>query len=170
MKNKTRASFFLLSACICIAPAFAGDRINSQVFQLRLAVPEMPNVAAPVDYDKMDLFRVDLATGKTNQQVLYVERKTLLDQNDIKGTKVVLSKPSGQPEISITFTDQGRKHFAEVTRQNIGKQLAIIIAGHVYCAPVIRTEISTGKAEVSGSFSQQEAKDLSRQINEALKK
>jgi preprotein translocase subunit SecD len=102
--------------------------------------------------------------------MLDVDRAILLDQNDIKVTKVVVNKASGQPEIAVTFTEGGRKHFADVTRQNIGKRLAIIIDKQVYSAPVIRTEIPGGKAELSGHFSQREAEDLSKKINRALRK
>jgi len=57
-----------------------------------------------------------------------------------------------------------------MTRRNVGKRLAIIIDGQVYSAPVIRTEISGGKAEISGNFSEQEAKDLAKKMSEAVAK
>lgn len=117
----------------------------------------------------MNLREVNSATGRTGPEVLYVERNILLDQNDLEPTRVVTSKSSGQPVIDVRFTEQGRQRFAEITRQNIDRRLAIIIDGEVYSAPIIRTEITGGKAEISGNFTQGEAEALSRRINAALK-
>jgi SecDF, P1 head subdomain len=142
---------------------------HQPVFQMRLAVPATPDSAPPVGWEKMELSRVNQSTGQTNQEVLYVGPRVLLDQRDIEATHVTSSQTSGRPEIAVTFTEQGRQHFAEVTRESIGKRLAIIINGQIYSAPVIRTEISGGKAQITGDFTAQEAKDLSNQINEALR-
>jgi SecD/SecF fusion protein len=167
---KTKFSLFLLWVGLCMTTAVVGDRTDASVFQMRRAVAAAPDTAPPAGYDRMELLHGNEASGQTHRQILYVDRAILIDQSDVKAAKVVTSKVSGRPEIAITFTEQGRRHFGEVTRQNIGKQLAIIIAGRVYAAPVIRTEIPDGKAIVSGSFTQREAKDLSREINRALRK
>jgi SecD/SecF fusion protein len=76
----------------------------------------------------------------------------------------------GHPQIEITFSEEGRKRFAEITRQKLGQRLAILIDGQLYCAPTVKTEIAGGKAEISGSFSKQEANALAAKIIQAIKK
>ena len=75
---------------------------------------------------------------------------------------------SGHSRIEITFSDEGRKKFAEVTREKIGQRLAIVIDGQLYSAPTIRTEIPGGKAEISGNFSKEEANVLAAKIIQAI--
>jgi preprotein translocase subunit SecD len=146
----------------------AAGPTNSPIFQMRLVIDsEMPQAGAS---ERFDVIRVDKATTRTNHEILYVEKTILLDQNDLQDTSVVTSELSGAPQIDITFTDEGRKHFAEVTRQNIGRRLAVIIGGQLYCAPVIQAELSGGRGVITGNFSEQEAKKLSNKINKAIKK
>jgi preprotein translocase subunit SecD len=99
--------------------------------------------------------------------VLNIEQTVLLDQTALKS-----AKPStdalGQSVIDIIFTKSGTKRFAEVTRSNIHKRLAIIINGQVCEVAIIQTEISDGVAQISGGFSKQEVKYLAGKINDAL--
>ncbi len=160
---------YLLGFYLLLATAAAASSTNSPLFQIRLAFSAVPDTAPPPNCDKMILRKTNPVTGGTAIEVLYVQHKVLLDQNDLQTTRVVNSESSGRPVIDVTFTEQGRQRFAEITRQNINGRLAIIINGEVYSAPVIRTEIPGGKAEISGNFTQEQAEDLSRKINEALK-
>ncbi len=165
--NNKKCTLLALTACLFTMTALAGST-NSSIFQMRLVVDsETPPAATS---DKFDVIQVDRATGRTNHEVLYVEKTVLLDQNHLQGTTVVTSQASGAPQIHITFNDEGRKHFAEVTRQNIGRRLAVIIGGQLYCAPVIQAEISGGRGVITGNFTKQEAKNLSKKINNAIKK
>lgn len=66
----------------------------------------------------------------------------------------------GQPNVQLQFDKEGAKVFDKVTFQNVGKQLAIVLDGRVYSAPVIRDRIPNGQAVISGNFSPQEASDL----------
>ncbi|MBP7275018.1 MAG: protein translocase subunit SecD [Kiritimatiellae bacterium] len=77
----------------------------------------------------------------------------------------------GRPKIALQFTSEGRRRFAQVTRDYSpqgdknrnsadGRQLAIILDGQLRSAPELRTEISDGRAEITGSFSQIEARQL----------
>jgi len=105
----------------------------------------------------------------TGKETLPVLKKVLIDQKDLKSVRV--SKDQlGHPQIEIRFTDEGKKRFADVTRDSIGKRLAIVIGGRLYSAPKIMTEISGGRAMISGSFSEQEAKELADRITQSLKK
>ncbi len=106
----------------------------------------------------------------TAEETLYVQRKVLLDQTGVKSASVTKDPVAGHPVIEVRLTDQGRERFAEVTRQNINRRLAIIIDGRLYSAPRIMQEIPGGVAQISGDFSEDEARDLARRISEAVAK
>ena len=55
-----------------------------------------------------------------------------------------------------------------LTKENLNKRLAIVLDGHLYSAPVIRSEISEGKAQITGSFTEEEARELAAKINNAI--
>ena len=101
--------------------------------------------------------------------VLNIQKKVLLDQTALESAKSA-TDAFGQPVIHITFTKLGAKRFADVTRQYIQKRLAILIDGQVCQAPVIRSEISGGMAQITGGFTKQETEDLAKKINDALAK
>jgi preprotein translocase subunit SecD len=88
----------------------------------------------------------------------------------LKSASVITNQPAGKPRLQITFTDAGAKQLAEVTHQNIGKRLAIIIDGRLYSAPTIKSEIRGGQAEITGNFSETEAQDLAAKINQSVTK
>lgn len=67
----------------------------------------------------------------------------------------------GQREIILQFNTKGGKDFAELTRNNVDRQLAIILDNKLYSAPVIKGPIPGGRATISGSFSQEECKTIS---------
>lgn len=71
-----------------------------------------------------------------------------------------------QHTVEFELTSEGRDKFAQITRENTGRQLAILIDGKIRSAPSINEPITGGRARISGSFSQQEAKDLALIIKE----
>lgn len=66
----------------------------------------------------------------------------------------------GQPYVGFTLSAEGSRAFAKVTRENIGRRLAIVLDGKIKSAPRIETEIPSGQGRITGRFSQQEASDL----------
>ncbi|MFH1846917.1 MAG: protein translocase subunit SecD [Candidatus Omnitrophota bacterium] len=67
----------------------------------------------------------------------------------------------GQPYVSLELNKDGARIFADLTSRNIGRRLAVVLDGEVNTAPVIREAIPSGRAQISGNFSIQEAKDIS---------
>ena len=128
-------------------------------FQLQLVLDE------PGD----DAETVTNLTGGNISETLYVQKAPLLDYNSIASAVVRTNEVTGSAEIEVEFSDQGREQFAKVTKENINKRLAIVLGGQVYSAPVIRSEIAGGKAQITGKFSQEEAEELAARINEAIK-
>lgn len=70
------------------------------------------------------------------------------------------SSQFGEPNVSLSFSQKGSQTFAKLTGDNVGKRLAIVLDGVVQSAPVIRERIPSGRAQISGNFSSDEAKDL----------
>jgi preprotein translocase subunit SecD len=98
-----------------------------------------------------------------SEQKVYLHNKAVLTNAHIASAKVTKSVVD-RPEILIVFTKEGRATFAKVTRENINKPLAIIVDNELICAPIIRTEITGGKASITGSFTEEEANRIAKGI------
>jgi preprotein translocase subunit SecD len=132
------------------------------------SLPSVLQIRSVLDGPSADSEQMPLVS-KTGKEVFNVRKTVLLDQSAVMSA-TVHDDPLGQPQIEIKLNDEGRKRFAEVSRQNLGKRLAIVIDGQLYCAPVIRAEITGGKAEITGGFTEREAKDLAKKITDKLTK
>ncbi len=89
-----------------------------------------------------------------------LKAKTLMTGASIEKAEVRISDRFGEPHVAITFNSQGAKDFDRITAENVKKRLAIILDDVVYSAPVIQERISGGNAQITGSFSDEDAKDL----------
>jgi protein-export membrane protein SecD len=67
--------------------------------------------------------------------------------------------------VELTFDDTGAKLFAEITKANVGKQVAIFLDGVPISSPTVNEEITLGKAVISGSFTVQEARTMVGRLN-----
>jgi preprotein translocase subunit SecD len=70
-----------------------------------------------------------------------------------------------EPIVSIEFNDEGSKLFEQITKEQIGKTVAIFLDGTPISTPVVREAISGGKAQISGNFTPSEAKQLVGRLN-----
>ena len=68
-------------------------------------------------------------------------------------------------QVGVDFNDKGKNLFAEITRAHVGEQLAIVLDGVLLSAPVIQEEIRDGKAQITGDFTPEEARELVRNLN-----
>jgi SecD/SecF fusion protein len=75
----------------------------------------------------------------------------------------------GEPEIEFTLSSDGGTKFADVTRNNIGRQLAIILDGEINSAPEIQGPIETGNGVITGHFTDQEAFALANVLQNPLR-
>ena len=71
----------------------------------------------------------------------------------------------GEPQINFEMKPEGAIEFTRITRENVGKQLAIVLDGKVQTAPVIRTEIPGGTGSISGNYTVEEAKRTATLLN-----
>jgi hypothetical protein len=132
---------------------------SSSVFQMRLV-----SHTAARDTDAMVLSTTNQETGKVFRETLHVQKKTLLDHSAM-ATALVTTNALGGRQIEFTLTETGKEQFAKLTRENIGRRLAIIVDGQVLSAPTINSEISDGQGQISGNFTEDEAKNLAAKIN-----
>ncbi len=92
-------------------------------------------------------------------------KPTELTGRFLKKAVLDFNQTTFQPEISLELTDEGAKIFGELTQKNIGKRLAIYLDGAPISTPVVREEITGGKAQITGTFTPQSAKDLVGRLN-----
>lgn len=92
--------------------------------------------------------------------------KTKLSGKDLKSSQVAFSNTGGVgPQVQLSFTPEGSKLFADITKRNIGKPLAIVLDNQLVEAPNVNQQILNGDAVISGSFTTETAKNLSIQLN-----
>ncbi|MDR1632083.1 MAG: protein translocase subunit SecDF [Dysgonamonadaceae bacterium] len=70
------------------------------------------------------------------------------------------SQHTNAAEVSMRMNSEGAKKWARLTKENIGRCVAIVLDDQVYSAPVVNSEIPNGQSNISGHFTQEEAKDL----------
>ena len=66
----------------------------------------------------------------------------------------------GNPVVSMAMNTEGARKWATLTKQNIGRGIAIVLDGYVYSAPRVNDEISGGRSEISGNFTVEDTQDL----------
>ena len=87
--------------------------------------------------------------------------KAPLDGSSVTDARVSYnSQNGGNPTVSMSMNAEGANTWARLTKDNIGKQIAIVLDGTVYSYPVVNTEITGGNSEISGNFDIEEATDL----------
>jgi SecD/SecF fusion protein len=103
---------------------------------------------------------VDRQTGRVTTFPVLLQKNTLMTGEALKTARVEIGGRYGQPSVGLTFNDRGARLFERITRDNVGRQLAIILDDIVQSAPVIEEPISGGNAQINGNFSAAEAHDL----------
>jgi len=104
-----------------------------------------------------------LKEGKTDVRLKL--GPTLMTGDKLQKAQVVYSNETGSPSISFTLAGDGKKKFGDITSANVNKQLAIVLDYVVESAPNIQTAITDGKGEITGKFTDKEAKDLAIVLN-----
>jgi len=100
-------------------------------------------------------------TRDDKKEPLLVEEEVVMTGDMLVDATTEFSQQGfGQPYVSLELDDEGADIFADVTGTNIGRRLAIVLDNEVYTAPSIRERIPSGRAQITGSFSVQEAKDI----------
>ncbi len=107
-----------------------------------------------------------LSKRTVEQYPQFKYKATGLTGKNLKSASVVFqSQGLGEPQISIRFDEEGTKLFAELTKNNLSKTIAILLDGEIISAPTVQSEITNGEAVITGKFTLQEAKKLAQNLN-----
>ena len=103
--------------------------------------------------------------GKVNLDVGPQFVSTELTGRYLKRASLEFDQTTREPKVSLQFDDTGTKLFAEITKNNVGKMVAIYLDGAPISTPVVREEIPNGQAVISGNFTPVEGKQLVGRLN-----
>jgi preprotein translocase subunit SecD len=128
------------------------DRADAQA-AVQGRVPEGDELVYQRRFDKQ---------SKEERRVPYVvQKRALLTGAELTRADVAADPNSpGNWQVAIEFTPNGTRVFGEITEQNVGRLLAIILDGNLYSAPRINERIPGGRAVITGQFTVDDARDL----------
>ena len=117
-----------------------------------MGIPELDEILIKEDINK--------ATGERTKEEFLVKKRAVLTGDTLTGAEVRFDSQYNEPYVAITFNNEGAKIFHQVTRENVQKRLAIVLDGKIFSAPVIQDAIAGGRAQITGRFTTEEARDL----------
>jgi preprotein translocase subunit SecD len=103
---------------------------------------------------------VDSQTGRTQKTPYLLKKRTSLTGKYVTDARVKLDSQYGKSYVSLEFNNKGARIFENITGENIEKRLGIVLDDNVYSAPVIKDKIPGGRAQITGRFTTDEARDL----------
>ncbi|MDR2016138.1 MAG: protein translocase subunit SecD, partial [Burkholderiales bacterium] len=108
-------------------------------------------------------FGSDLFNERNGYPVL-VKRQVVLTGDRINDAQPGFTNDTNQPSVSVNLDSVGARIFKDVTRENVGKRMAILLVernqSEVITAPVIKEEIGGGRVQISGAMTTREANDI----------
>ena len=102
---------------------------------------------------------VDKDTGREYRIPYLVKKRVMLTGDVLSDARVSIGQ-FNDPYVSIEFDAKGGREFERITSENVKKRMAVVLDNTIYSAPVIQERISGGRAQITGTFSTQEANDL----------
>jgi SecD/SecF fusion protein len=150
-------------------------RLDFRLVHPTLTPDTSPNGEIPPGYEVKSLEEGDRANGETAVREVFVKRIPAMTGESVANA-FSRNDEYGKPEIIIVFTNEGRKRFAELTRdiaaegQQAGHPcaLAIVLDGKLYSAPLVHEEIDSDQARITGNFTDREALSLANVLNNPL--
>jgi len=124
------------------------------------SVEEAVKGAIPAGREILYQVSIDPKTGRKTKLPYLLKKRSLLTGEYLTDARVQIDSQYNEPYVSLSFNARGARLFERITGDNIEKRLAIVLDNHVYSAPVIRDKISGGRAQISGRFTDDEARDL----------
>jgi preprotein translocase subunit SecD len=102
---------------------------------------------------------IDKDTGVEFRMPYVVKKRVMLTGDVLSDARVAIGQ-FNDPYVSITFDSKGGQEFERITGENVKKRMAVVLDSTIYSAPVIQERISGGRAQITGTFTTQEANDL----------
>ena len=145
----------------CIGYATVGDTAKVNRY---LAMPRIAELF-PVEFRPMWSVK-PIGTSENVYELVAIKASSRDGQAPLDGSSVTDARVSydnqrsGHPTVSMSMNAEGANVWAHLTKDNIGKQIAIVLDGTVYSYPTVNGEITGGNSEISGNFDVEEATDL----------
>ncbi|MFA4996233.1 MAG: protein translocase subunit SecD [Patescibacteria group bacterium] len=100
-------------------------------------------------------------------------KKTDLNGRQLKSAEYTFQNSSqsnlqSEPVVTIKFDNVGKEKFAELTKRNVQKQIAVVLDNKIVTAPTVQTELTNGEAIITGSNNIKEAQELAQRLNEGM--
>jgi len=139
-------------------------------------VTDVEKATAMIGQTPLLEFKVEAPAGTPQKATVDKEGKVTLDAGPqfvsteltgryLQKASLEFDQTTREPRVSLQFDDTGTKLFAQITKENIGKMVAIYLDGAPISIPVVREEIPNGQAVISGSFTPTEGKLLVGRLN-----
>ncbi len=108
---------------------------------------------------------IDPEAGQLAYQLIAIKAsdrsgRAPLEGDVITDARADFGQYSASANVSMRMNAEGAKTWARLTKENIGREIAIVLDNYVYSFPTVNTEITGGSSEISGNFTSEEAKDL----------
>ena len=149
---------------------------QTPLLEFKIARPDGPEKTAIADaFTKAQVaLKQEGLTDQMKQAIIMSDPLLQEDPNfiptELNGSKLAkasltFDSRTNEPKVLLTFTDEGRQLFADITKANIGKPVAIYLDGAAISTPTVREAILDGNAEISGDFNVQDAQALVGRLN-----
>ncbi len=160
-------SFGLSEARVQTSKIGEQRRILVDIPGLRDASAAAELVGRPANLEFRELSATRSAEASFSASVLDFQSSGLTGADLVKASPTFGSGGGANsgPQIALKFNEQGAKKFAEITKRNIGKPLAIFLDNELLQAPTVQQEIIGGDAVITGKFTIEQVKKIASQLN-----
>ena len=143
--------------------AYANARDTAEVNRY-LAMPEV-QAELPKDLRlKWGVAPTDMDPKKQTYELYAIKSTQRNGKAPLEGDVVVDASDKfdqyGKPAVNMSMNSDGSRRWAQLTKQNIGRSIAIVLDDYVYSAPRVNSEITGGNSEITGNFTPEQSKDL----------
>lgn len=144
---------------------------NNGVYRVSVDIPGSKNLQEAIDnigrtaqLEFREYKTKEVKEGTSSATIPYFT-ETELNGRYLKKASLVFDQQSGKPQVGLVFNREGKEIFAKLSKNNVGKPLAIFLDNNLLTAPVVQQEIKNGEAVITGDFAVEEAKTLVNSLN-----
>jgi preprotein translocase subunit SecD len=133
----------------------------TDLLRLHEVITESQNVLALAPSDEQIVLQQSLAQeqqGKESPSWYLLKKQPEITGDALSNAYIGFDNLTGSPKIQLTFNLKGTEEFRRISKAMIGRRLAVVLGNKVYMAPVMKSEIPNGQAEITGSFDIEEAR------------
>ena len=127
------------------------------------ATPYLEFKTERMETDRDIILEAQKKNERMNEDPYFIS--TLLTGRYLQKATLYFNQTTYEPSILLSFNKEGEELFAQITKENVGHRVAIYLDGAPISVPVVREEITSGQAQITGDFKAQEAKELVRNLN-----